>query len=97
MPGFFVFLGNGYWELGNGKNHHAHVDVLRRIRYYLVLGIGNMVKTHKDLEVWQRSISFVTHIYQVTANFPKEELFGLSAQMRRSAISIPSNVACPVK
>jgi len=52
-----------------------------------------MTKTHKDLEVWQRAISFVTMIYKVTAAFPKEELFGLSAQMRRSAISIPSNIS----
>ena len=59
--------------------------------------MSKATKTHKDLEVWQRSISFVTRIYQVTANFPKEEMFGLIAQMRRSAISIPSNITCPVK
>jgi four helix bundle protein len=51
------------------------------------------LKTHKDLQVWQRSINFVEKIYKVTGNFPKEELFGLSSQLRRSAVSIPSNIA----
>jgi four helix bundle protein len=51
------------------------------------------MRTHKDLIVWQKSISFVTDIYQATKSFPKEELFGLTSQMRRAAISIPSNIA----
>lgn len=52
-----------------------------------------MIKTHKDLDVWQRSIKFVTDIYQLTSQFPQEEKFGLVSQLRRSAISIPSNIA----
>jgi four helix bundle protein len=51
------------------------------------------MRTHKDLEVWKNSIRLVTIIYSVTKSFPKEELYGLSSQMRRSAISIPSNIA----
>lgn len=51
------------------------------------------MKTHKDLEVWKRSIDFVTLIYEETKKFPKEELFGLVSQIRRSAVSIPSNIA----
>ena len=51
------------------------------------------MKTHKDLEVWKRSIEFVTIIYEVTKAYPKEELFGLVSQIRRSAVSIPSNIA----
>ena len=51
------------------------------------------MRTHKDLTVWQKSISFVTDIYKATKSFPKEELFGLTSQMRRAAISIPSNIA----
>ena len=51
------------------------------------------MKTHKDLEVWQKSISFVTVIYKTTANFPAEEKFGLSSQLRKASISIPSNIA----
>jgi len=51
------------------------------------------MKTHKDLEVWKNSISFVKEVYEVTNTFPKEELFGLTNQIRRAAISIPSNIA----
>jgi len=51
------------------------------------------MKTHKDLIVWQKSMSLVTLIYQSTKSFPKEELFGLVSQMRRAAVSIPSNIA----
>ena len=51
------------------------------------------VRTHKDLEVWKRAMGFVINLYEITRVFPKEELFGLTSQMRRSAISIPSNIA----
>lgn len=51
------------------------------------------MKTHKDLDVWKKSIEFVSEIYQVTSSFPKEELYGLTSQIRRAAISIPSNIA----
>ena len=51
------------------------------------------MKTHKDLEVWKKAIQFVTIIYEITQNFPKEEMYTLSSQMRRAAISIPSNIA----
>ncbi len=51
------------------------------------------MKTHKDLNVWQESIKLVTLIYEKTNSFPKEELFALTSQIRRSAISIPSNIA----
>jgi four helix bundle protein len=50
-------------------------------------------KTHKDLEIWQKGIDFVTSVYKITKNFPKEERYGLIAQMRRAAISYPSNIA----
>jgi len=48
---------------------------------------------HKKLKAWKKSIDFVVEIYRITKVFPKEELFGLSQQMRRSAVSIPSNIA----
>ena len=51
------------------------------------------MKTHKDLDVWKKSIDLVTHVYRITKDFPKEELYGLTTQIRRSAISIPSNIA----
>lgn len=51
------------------------------------------MKSHKDLTVWQKSIDFVTEIYKITDEFPRQEAFGLQGQMRRAAISIPSNIS----
>jgi four helix bundle protein len=51
------------------------------------------VTSYKDLIVWQKSIVLVRRIYQITARFPADERFGLMSQMRRAAISIPSNIA----
>lgn len=51
------------------------------------------MKSHKDLIVWQKSMEFVTEIYTVTRSYPKEEMFGLVSQLRRAAVSIPSNIA----
>ena len=51
------------------------------------------IRTHKDLDVWKDSIELVTKIYQLVSNFPKEERFGLVDQIKRAAISIPSNIA----
>lgn len=48
---------------------------------------------HRDLLVWQKSMRFVTDVYQVTKTFPREELFGLTSQLRRAAVSVPSNLA----
>lgn len=49
--------------------------------------------THKDLTVWKKSMNLSILVYKFTHQFPKEELFGLSAQMRRASVSIPSNIA----
>jgi len=49
--------------------------------------------SHKNLEVWKQSIQLVKEIYTCTSKFPKEEIYGLISQMRRSSISIPSNIA----
>jgi four helix bundle protein len=51
------------------------------------------MKTHRDLKVWSNSIDLVTRVYKFTNNFPKEELFGITSQIRRAAVSIPSNIA----
>jgi len=48
---------------------------------------------HKKLDVWSESIALATHIYQITEKFPKAEIYGLTSQMRRAAVSIPSNIA----
>lgn len=52
-----------------------------------------MVKTHKDLDVWKKGIEFVTAVYRATGSFPHREIYGLTSQLRRSAVSIPSNIA----
>jgi len=59
-------------------------------------GEAGPIKTHKDLDVWKKAIVFVKEVYSKTAGFPKQEQFGLVSQIRRSAISIPSN-DIPVK
>jgi len=51
------------------------------------------IKNYKDLNIWKRSIELVEDIYRLTKSFPKEELYGLTSQMRRAAVSIPSNIA----
>ena len=51
------------------------------------------MKTHKDLDVYNLSITLVTDVYNMTKNFPKEELFGLTSQIRRATVSIPANIA----
>ena len=48
---------------------------------------------HKDLEVWKKSIELVTEIYNITKSFPKEEQYGIVTQIRRAAVSVPSNIA----
>ena len=52
-----------------------------------------MVTSHKDLLVWQRSMDLVETVYRLTAQFPSSEQWGLVSQMRRAAISVPSNIA----
>lgn len=51
------------------------------------------VTSYKDLVVWQKGIELVNEIYVVTRKFPKEEMFGLTNQLRRAVISIPANIA----
>lgn len=51
------------------------------------------ISTYKELIVWQKSILLVQEIFELTSKFPKSELYGIVSQMRRAAISIPSNIA----
>jgi four helix bundle protein len=50
-------------------------------------------KSYRDLIAWQKAMDLVTAMYRVTATFPKEELYGLTSQLRRAAVSVPSNIA----
>ena len=51
------------------------------------------MKSHRDLDVWKKSIGLVSEIYLLTKKFPPDELYGLTSQMRRAAVSVPSNIA----
>jgi len=51
------------------------------------------VRTYRELVVWQKAMDFVADVYRVTQNFPKEELYGMTSQLRRAAVSVPSNIA----
>ncbi|UHJ60432.1 four helix bundle protein [Vibrio furnissii] len=51
------------------------------------------MKTHKQLDVWMQALSLVKMVYVITSTFPREEMFGLTSQMRRAAVSIQSNIA----
>lgn len=51
------------------------------------------IKSYSELIVWQKAMQLVTDIYKLTEKFPREEIYGLTSQIRRSAVSIPSNIA----
>ena len=55
--------------------------------------MSDKINSHKDLKVYQEALLLVKDIYCITSHFPKEELYGLTSQMKRCAISIPSNIA----
>ncbi|PIW69511.1 MAG: four helix bundle protein [Ignavibacteriales bacterium CG12_big_fil_rev_8_21_14_0_65_30_8] len=53
-----------------------------------------MIKlNHKNLDVWKKSIELISEVYAITQSFPKDELFGLTSQIRRASVSIASNIA----
>lgn len=51
------------------------------------------INSFRDLKIWQNGLVLVREIYLITGKFPKEEIFGLTSQMRRAAVSVPSNIA----
>ena len=51
------------------------------------------IESHRDLLVWQRAMDFVVEVYKLTQSFPREELYGLTSQVRRAAVSVPANIA----
>jgi four helix bundle protein len=54
---------------------------------------GNAIKSYKDLDVWMMSMSLAENCYRVTKDFPRDEIYGMTAQIRRASSSIPANVA----
>ncbi len=59
----------------------------------MVSGEGEGVRKHQELRVWQQSMDLVEQIYSITKTFPDDERYGLISQMRRCAVSVPSNIA----
>jgi len=55
--------------------------------------VKKMNKSYRDLVAWQKAMDLVTAIYRLTASFPKEEVYALTSQLRRAAVSVPSNIA----
>ena len=55
--------------------------------------MASKVQSYEDLEVWQMAMSLAEDCYRLTADFPREEIYGLTAQIRRAVISIPANIA----
>jgi len=51
----------------------------------------------EKLEVWKISDELALNVYRITKDFPKEEIYGITSQLRRAALSVPTNIACPVK
>ncbi len=51
------------------------------------------ISSYRDLKVWQEAMSVAEHAYRLTARFPRDEVYGMTAQIRRSAVSIPANIA----
>ncbi len=54
--------------------------------------MSSETKSYKDLVIWQKAIDLVVDVYQVVKSFPREELYALSDQIKRSAVSVPSNI-----
>jgi four helix bundle protein len=52
-----------------------------------------MIESHRELLVWQRAIQLCTAAYRLSAGFPREEIYGITSQLRRAAVSIASNIA----
>jgi four helix bundle protein len=53
----------------------------------------DQIKSHRDLIAWQKAMDLVVAVYKLSKSFPKEELYGLTSQLRRAAVSIPANIA----
>jgi four helix bundle protein len=55
--------------------------------------VADKIRDFKQLQIWQKGMDIVREIYRLTGDYPKSEVYGLASQMRRSAVSIPSNIA----
>ena len=77
-----------------GQPEAARNDCVHPPKASIVDGwMSGPARTHKDLLAWREAMSLVESVYTATARFPRDEIYGLSSQLRRAAISIPSNIA----
>ena len=67
------------WSVNSGQLERSHMS--------------SEIRSYKDLIIWQKAIDLVVEIYETLKRFPREELYGLSDQIKRSAVSVPSNIA----
>ncbi len=77
-------VGSGQWEVGSGQ---------WGVGRGLGVVMSDEIRTFRDLRVWQRGMALVTEVYRLSKQFPKEEVYALASQMRRAAVSVPSNIA----
>ena len=75
------------WQVTRGKWQDQMAEVRQNAAH------AKGIKSYKDLLVWQKGITLVKEIYRLTQAFPDAEKFGLVSQMRRAAVSVPSNIA----
>jgi four helix bundle protein len=71
----------------------VHSFMAISLRVQIKLEDPGMSSTYTDLEVWQGAMELAVKIYQLTIVFPKTEIYGLTSQLRRAAVSVPSNIA----
>lgn len=67
--------------------------LMERLRVPLIQPLGGIMKSFRELRVWQKAMDLVETVYSLSQDFPKQETYGLTSQVRRAAISIPSNIA----
>ena len=73
-------VGSGKWEVGSGKGQSD-------------MGNESRAKNYRDLVAWQRAMDLVEVVYELAKRFPQDELYGLTSQVRRAVVSVPSNIA----
>lgn len=79
-------MASGDWTIGD------HVDSLSSYGF-AEDDRGRSISSYRDLDVWKEGMALPSEIYRCTASFPREELYGLTSQMRRACVSIPANIA----
>jgi four helix bundle protein len=77
----------------NRDIHHIALPVSQGILEWMQCSVRPIVKSYRDLVVWKKAMALVLQVYRSTQAFPKIETYGLTSQLRRAAVSVPSNIA----